>query len=236
MKNYKVLGVQSTHAEVRLLLVLLNALGLGYTGRAPERAVEKSRTGIFLPLTTDWGVPFEVAHLRSPDTTLQASLLTRQKRRFEVWKQYWVSNNPLQWVDTETVLWSVWLCPYTFCGLVWKFCVIPRIKSALHTSFKFQLSTGQAFFLWHQAQSVTVRLRGMRLAREAFKVLWLTTKEKQMVFRQCNLSVSVTIIGVKVTQWIIHAENWFPSRIPKNSSHGSVTNQTQDTEFYQLTL
>ena len=73
----------------------------------------------------------------------------------------------------------------------------------------------------------------MRLAREAFKVLWLTTKEKQMVFRQCNLSVTI-IIGVKVTQWIIHAENWFPSRIPKNSLHGSVTSQTLDTEFYQL--
>ena len=209
--------------------------GAGLYWESPRKhwAVEKSRTGIFLPLTPDWGVPFEVAHLRSPDTTLQASLLTRQKRRFEVWKQYWVSNNPLQWVDTKTVLWSVWLCPYTFCGLVWKFCVMPRVKSALHTSFKFQLSTGQAFILWHQAQSVTVRLRGMRLAREAFKVLWLTTKEKQMVFRHCNLSVSVTITSVKVTQWI-HAENWFPSRIPKNSLHGIATSQTLDTGFYQL--
>ena len=55
-----------------------------------------------------------------------------------------------------------------------------------------------------------------------------------MVFRQCNLSVSVTIIGVKVTQWIIHAENCFRSRIPKNSLHGSVTSQTLDPEFYQL--
>ena len=118
-----------------LTVQCLYAGALGESLQLLNRGVKRD-WNLFSPLTPDLGVPFEVAHLRPPDTTLQASFVNWAEKTFWGLKTAlsqqqpspvsWQGDSPLECVTVypDTFLWA---CLSSVSG--------QRGRSALQTGF-----------------------------------------------------------------------------------------------------